>query len=146
MEQERDAELAAMDVSRYRIHLPRYCCSSTLNQPRNPLSPNAISPGGTTDLEENPFDSEFNDYDDELDDTFGIATPQNEAADTSNFAVLNSSKERSCYTIHLLHPLVANTQPSIYTYLKNSRVSDPIHNKLIYTSLLSYIDICRASP
>ncbi|KAL4246551.1 Protein kinase domain-containing protein [Abortiporus biennis] len=72
MEQERDAELAAMD-------------------PRNPLSPNAISPGGTTDLEENPFDSEFNDYEDELDDAFGISTPQNEYADTSNFAVLNSS-------------------------------------------------------
>lgn len=69
MEQERDAELAAMD-------------------PRNPLSPNAISPGGT-ELEENPFDSEFNEYDDDDDDGLDFSTPQNEME--NNFAVLNSS-------------------------------------------------------
>lgn len=64
-------------------------------QPRNPLSPNAISPGGGGDLEENPFDSEFIYYDDDdeddddLDDGLDFSTPQNEAE--SNFAVLNSS-------------------------------------------------------
>lgn len=58
-------------------------------QPRNPLSPNAISPGGT-ELEENPFDSEFNEYDDEEDDdVLDFSTPQNENETT--FAVLNSS-------------------------------------------------------
>ncbi|KAH9950975.1 snf 1 [Amylocystis lapponica] len=71
MEQERDAQLAAMD-------------------PRNLLSPNALSPGGT-DLEENPFDSEFNGYDeDDLDDGLDFSTPQNES-ESNNFAVLNSS-------------------------------------------------------
>ncbi|KAI0354686.1 CAMK/CAMKL/AMPK protein kinase [Trametes cingulata] len=71
-EQERDAKLAVMD-------------------PRHPLSPNAVSPGGGTDLEENPFDSEFNDYDeDDDDDDFDFSTPQNEA-ESNNFAVLNSS-------------------------------------------------------
>ncbi|CAL1694766.1 unnamed protein product [Somion occarium] len=74
MEQERDAELAVMD-------------------PRNPLSPNAMSPGGGGDLEENPFESEFVDYDDDeddLDDGLDFSTPQNET-ENSNFAVLNSS-------------------------------------------------------
>ncbi|KAI0829028.1 CAMK/CAMKL/AMPK protein kinase [Trametes gibbosa] len=74
-EQERDAKLAVMD-------------------PRHPLSPNAVSPGGGTDLEKNPFDSEFNDYDDDDDDDddddFDFSTPQNEA-EINNFAVLNSS-------------------------------------------------------
>ncbi|KAI0778865.1 snf 1 [Trametes elegans] len=69
-EQERDAKLAVMD-------------------PRHPLSPNAVSPGGT-DLEENPFDSEFNDYDDDDDDELDFSTPQNEG-ESNNFAVLNSS-------------------------------------------------------
>ena len=61
LEQERDAELAAMDVSAgpdtTQPNLIRRL------QPRNPLSPNAISPGGT-ELEENPFDSEFNEFED----------------------------------------------------------------------------------
>ena len=56
--------------------------------PRNPISPNAISPGGT-ELEENPFDTEFNDYDEDDLDALDFSTPQNEAE--SNFAVLNSS-------------------------------------------------------
>lgn len=71
MEAERDAELAAMD-------------------PRNPLSPNAISPGGSGDLEENPFESEFiefDEYDDE--DEIDFSTPQD--PESSTFAVLNSS-------------------------------------------------------
>lgn len=91
LEQEREAELAAMDVS-----LPSNLANITQSlthspQPRNPLSPNAISPGGGGDLEENPFDSEFNDYDeDDLDDGLDFSTPQNEA-ENSNFAVLNSS-------------------------------------------------------
>ncbi|EIW64478.1 CAMK/CAMKL/AMPK protein kinase [Trametes versicolor FP-101664 SS1] len=71
-EQERDAKLAVMD-------------------PRHPLSPNAVSPGGGTDLEENPFDSEFNDYDDDdEDDELDFSTPLTEA-ESNNFAVLNSS-------------------------------------------------------
>ncbi|EMD32615.1 hypothetical protein CERSUDRAFT_118650 [Gelatoporia subvermispora B] len=72
-EQERDAQLAVMD-------------------PRNPLSPNAISPGGGTELEENPFDTEFNSvYDeDDIDDGLDFSTPQHEA-ESNNFAVLNSS-------------------------------------------------------
>ncbi|KAI0673849.1 CAMK/CAMKL/AMPK protein kinase [Trametes maxima] len=72
-EQDRDAKLAVMD-------------------PRHPLSPNAVSPGGGTDLEQNPFDSEFNDYDDddEDDDDLDFSTPQYEA-ESNNFAVLNSS-------------------------------------------------------
>ena len=90
LEQEREAELAAMDVS-----LPSNLasCSECLThspQPRNPLSPNAISPGGGGDLEENPFDSEFNDYDEDDLDDFDFSTPQDEA-ENSNFAVLNSS-------------------------------------------------------
>ncbi|KAL6304828.1 snf 1 [Sparassis latifolia] len=69
-EQERDAQLAALD-------------------PRNLLSPTALSPGGT-ELEENPFESEFNGYDEDDDDGLDFSTPQNEA-EISNFAVLNSS-------------------------------------------------------
>ncbi|KAI0079547.1 snf 1 [Panus rudis PR-1116 ss-1] len=71
MEQERDAELAVMD-------------------PRNAMSPGALSPGGG-DIEENPFDTEFNDLDDDedIDDGLDFSTPQTEAE--NNFAVLNSS-------------------------------------------------------
>ena len=49
-EAERDAQLAARD-------------------PRNLLSPNALSPGGN-DVDENPFESEFNEYydDDDVDE------------------------------------------------------------------------------
>ncbi|OCH92968.1 CAMK/CAMKL/AMPK protein kinase [Obba rivulosa] len=70
-EQERDAQLAAMD-------------------PRNPLSPNAISSAGGTDLEENPFDTEFTGYDEDDIDELDFSTPQHEA-ESNNFAVLNSS-------------------------------------------------------
>ena len=59
-------------------------------QPRHPLSPNAVSPGGGTDLEENPFDSEFNEYDEDDEDGLDFSTPQNEA-EGNTFAVLNSS-------------------------------------------------------
>ncbi|KAI0095181.1 snf 1 [Irpex rosettiformis] len=69
-EQERDAQLAAMD-------------------PRNPISPNAISPSGGTELEENPFDNEFTEYEEDDDDGLDFSTPQNETENT--FAVLNSS-------------------------------------------------------
>ncbi|TFY77104.1 hypothetical protein EWM64_g6909 [Hericium alpestre] len=70
-EQERDAHLAAMD-------------------PRNLLSPSAISSNGN-DLEENPFESEFNGYEeDESDDGIDFSTPQDEL-EINNFAVLNSS-------------------------------------------------------
>ncbi|KAF8899460.1 CAMK/CAMKL/AMPK protein kinase [Infundibulicybe gibba] len=77
-EQERDAHLAAMD-------------------PRNALSPTALSPGGG-DLEGNPFEAEFNaEYDegeDEVDDDDGldfISSPPTENPEINNFAVLNSS-------------------------------------------------------
>ncbi|KAJ8514810.1 hypothetical protein ONZ45_g7707 [Pleurotus djamor] len=73
-EQERDAQLAAMD-------------------PRNALSPAALSPGGG-DLEENPFEAEFNgeyeDDDDEDDDPFALM-PAVENPEINNFSVLNTS-------------------------------------------------------
>ncbi|KAG5644955.1 hypothetical protein DXG03_007325 [Asterophora parasitica] len=75
-EQERDAQLAAMD-------------------PRNALSPSALSPGGG-ELEENPFEAEFNDeYDDDdeelVDDGLDFTPPPEDNPEISNFAVLNSS-------------------------------------------------------
>ncbi|KAI9507011.1 snf 1 [Russula earlei] len=74
-EQERDARLAAMD-------------------PRNLLSPAALSPTGA-DGEANPFESEFNgfDDDDDDDDEFDFSTPQQDEREQehNNFAVLNSS-------------------------------------------------------
>ncbi|KAF8555084.1 Pkinase-domain-containing protein [Imleria badia] len=74
-EQERDAKLAAMD-------------------PRNTRSPNALSPSG--DLEDNPFEAEFNgnydddDDDDDIDDGLDFSTPSVDG-EINNFAVLNSS-------------------------------------------------------
>ncbi|KAL4068848.1 kinase-like domain-containing protein [Scleroderma yunnanense] len=69
-EQERDAKLAAMD-------------------PRNTRSPTSLSPAG--DLEDNPFEAEFNgNYDDDdLDDGLDFSTPAD--GEPNNFAVLNSS-------------------------------------------------------
>ncbi|KAF8837621.1 Pkinase-domain-containing protein [Paxillus ammoniavirescens] len=69
-EQERDAKLAAMD-------------------PRNTMSPGALSP--TSDLEENPFEVEFNGQyeDDDIDDGLDFSTPLD--GEINNFAVLNSS-------------------------------------------------------
>jgi carbon catabolite-derepressing protein kinase len=68
------------------------CCLThvRLFQPRNSLSPNAISPGGG-DLEENPFDAEFNaEYDaDDIDDGIDFTPPAD--VESSHFAVLNSS-------------------------------------------------------
>jgi len=66
--------------------------------PRNVLSPNALSPGGG-DLEENPFEAEFNnefDDDDDLDDDGLDFMPLQTGTDDANpdiptFAVLNSS-------------------------------------------------------
>ncbi|KAL0952141.1 hypothetical protein HGRIS_008760 [Hohenbuehelia grisea] len=75
-EQERDAQLAAMD-------------------PRNALSP-ALSPGGG-DLEENPFEAEFNgpDYEDEEEDDdefdLDIIPPADSSSEVNNFSVLNTS-------------------------------------------------------
>jgi carbon catabolite-derepressing protein kinase len=56
------------------------------------LSPAALSPNGG-DVEENPFESEFNDYDDEEDDEFDFSTPPPDERERehNNFAVLNSS-------------------------------------------------------
>ncbi|KAF7436002.1 Protein kinase [Pleurotus ostreatus] len=72
-EQERDAQLAAMD-------------------PRNALSPAALSAGGG-DLEENPFEAEFNgEYEDDPDDDDDpFPVPPLENAEINNFSVLNSS-------------------------------------------------------
>lgn len=80
-EQERDAQLAAMD-------------------PRNTLSPNALSPQG--DLEENLFEAAFNaeyedgeEEDDDIDDGLDFSTPPINSEygdhDLNTFAVLNSS-------------------------------------------------------
>ncbi|KAL0574679.1 Protein kinase [Marasmius crinis-equi] len=82
-EQEREAELAARD-------------------PRNALSPGALSPGGVNDLEVNPFEREFitgeteelldqddGDIDEDLDLDAEANAQQNFNAD--GFAVLNSS-------------------------------------------------------
>ncbi|OJA08861.1 hypothetical protein AZE42_01751 [Rhizopogon vesiculosus] len=74
-EQERDAQLEAMD-------------------PRNTLSPSALSPA--SDIEKDPFDSEFGDEyddDDEIDDGLDFSTPpiDGEHSDGNTFAVLNSS-------------------------------------------------------
>ncbi|KAG6809896.1 hypothetical protein H0H92_014215 [Tricholoma furcatifolium] len=74
-EQERDAQLAVMD-------------------PRNALSPGALSPAAGSELEENPFEAEFNgEYDDEelLDDPLDFTPPAEENPEINNFAVLNSS-------------------------------------------------------
>ncbi|KAJ7201399.1 snf 1 [Mycena pura] len=73
-EQERDAELAAMD-------------------PRNVISPNALSPGGS-DLDENPFEAEFGEEDvEEPDDGFDdVDIPEDEP---SNVAILNSSLRKA---------------------------------------------------
>ena len=87
-EQERDAKLAAMDVITSHVFFC-FCSHLLVVQPRHPLSPNAVSPGGT-ELEENPFDSEFNDYDEDNDHGLDFSTPQNEA-DNNTFAVLKSS-------------------------------------------------------
>ncbi|KAI6154225.1 kinase-like domain-containing protein [Pisolithus tinctorius] len=72
-EQERDAKLAAMDRS-----------------PRNTMSPAALSPA--TDLEDNPFEAEFNgdSDDDDRDDGLDFSTPSVNG-ECNNFAVLNSS-------------------------------------------------------
>lgn len=53
------------------------------------MSPNAISPGGG-DLEENPFETEFNgEYVDDIDDGIDFTPPAD--GEINNFAVLNSS-------------------------------------------------------
>lgn len=64
-------------------------------QPRNALSPNALSSGGG-DLEENPFEAEFNgeyegDEDDEIDSGLDFTPPPEANEINNNFAVLNSS-------------------------------------------------------
>lgn len=63
-----------------------------LEQPRNALSPAALSAGGG-DLEENPFEAEFNgEYDDDADDDDDpFPVPPLENAEINNFSVLNSS-------------------------------------------------------
>ncbi|KAG6818604.1 hypothetical protein H0H93_003560 [Arthromyces matolae] len=73
-EQEREAQVAAMD-------------------PRNLLSPGALSPGGgDLELEENPFDVEFSeDYgEDSVDDALDFSSLSQDNAEIG-FAVLNSS-------------------------------------------------------
>ncbi|KAK7063698.1 Non-specific serine/threonine protein kinase [Favolaschia claudopus] len=72
-EQERDAELANMD-------------------PRNVLSPNALSPGGS-DLDENPFEAEFGEEDDaqDPDEGFYEEVVADDPNTPSNVTILNSS-------------------------------------------------------
>lgn len=80
-EAERDAQLAARD-------------------PRNLLSPNALSPSGNgNDLDENPFENEFNEYYDDDEDaptdidfeTLPTDAINPDPVEVNNFAVLNSS-------------------------------------------------------
>jgi carbon catabolite-derepressing protein kinase len=95
-EQERDAQLAAMDVS---TNAHSFAPVLIVIQPRNTLSPNALSPPG--DLEENPFEAEFNaeyddgEEDDDIDDGLDFSTPLIDGEygerDLNTFAVLNSS-------------------------------------------------------
>jgi carbon catabolite-derepressing protein kinase len=67
----------------------------TTYQPRYAISPGAISPINGADLQENPFDTEFQDtYDEEetdIEDALDFSTPDEESAEVNNFAVLNSS-------------------------------------------------------
>ncbi|KAJ6489635.1 snf 1 [Mycena vitilis] len=76
-EQERDAELATMD-------------------PRNVLSPNALSPGGS-DLDENPFEAEFGEEEEgqEPEDGFDDDVPEDDPNAPSNVAILNSSLRKA---------------------------------------------------
>jgi carbon catabolite-derepressing protein kinase len=79
-EQERDAQLALMD-------------------PRNAVSPNALSPTGANDLKANPFETQFRDgfeedeedIEEEEDGDLDFSTPPILPDETSTFAVLNSS-------------------------------------------------------
>ncbi|KAJ7742706.1 CAMK/CAMKL/AMPK protein kinase [Mycena maculata] len=70
-EQERDAELATMD-------------------PRNVLSPNALSSGGS-DMDENPFEAEFGEEDDAREPDGFDDVLEDEENTPSNVAILNSS-------------------------------------------------------
>lgn len=74
------------------------------------LSPGALSPG-PPDLEENPFENEFGEYDDDdLDDGLDFSTPQE--AEINNFAVLNSSlPEQLPEPHHLASYASAKRQP-----------------------------------
>jgi len=86
---ERDAQLAAMDVS--NPSLPAVA-SPTPPQPRNVVSPSVLSPGG--DVEANPFEAEFNaeyDEDEGEDDELDFTSPALPENEVNTFAVLNSS-------------------------------------------------------
>ena len=74
------------------------------------LSPNALSPG-PPDLEENPFENEFGEYDDDdYDDGLDFSTPQE--AEINNFAVLDSSlPEQLPEPHHLASYASAKRQP-----------------------------------
>lgn len=81
-EAERDAQIALLD-------------------PRNAVSPNALSPTGANDLKANPFESQFRDgfeedevpSDEDEDDGIGLdfSTPPLASEEVNTFAVLNSS-------------------------------------------------------
>jgi carbon catabolite-derepressing protein kinase len=90
-EAERDAQLAAMDVGSYLFFSKGNVAKGT-SQPRNTLSPSVVSPV-VADLEENPFEAEFNaeyaDGEDVEDDELDFISPPPETG--TNFAVLNSS-------------------------------------------------------
>lgn len=70
----------------------------SVSQPRNMMSPNALSPSGNPETEVNPFEGEFmdaeegDDDDEELDEVseLDFSTPTNPAEENS-FAILNSS-------------------------------------------------------
>jgi hypothetical protein len=85
---------ARSSIGRYGC---RYCGPLLLllyllhSQPRNAISPSALSPG--SDPEVNPFETEFNSDDDEEDDDDGLdfSTPPLDEHEVNNFAVLDSS-------------------------------------------------------
>ena len=59
-----------------------------MHQPRNSLSPTALSPS-VVEMEDNPFETEFNEYDEPMDTDIDFAIDDRQ--DVSSFAVLNSS-------------------------------------------------------
>jgi carbon catabolite-derepressing protein kinase len=98
-EQEREAQEAVLDVRIHASFLLLEGGIDILSQPRNAVSPTALSPGGG-DLEENPFEAEFNsefdDDEDDLEDDGLDFIPLPTGVDDTNpeiptFAVLNSS-------------------------------------------------------
>lgn len=85
-EQEREAQIAALD-------------------PRNALSPAALSPGGG-DLEENPFEAEFQDGIEDEDENDSPSRPD---PDSNNFALIDTSVGNLHYTPSVASSMLGST-------------------------------------